>query len=160
MSSQMTRTLRHWVSEQSGSKKIGRCPFAFFVSWKFKRQNFVKALEWCYGLDSNPSPLTRFLIGRHIFPTVGLTLVGKMTIEEVTVDNKGRVLIPKEARDKVGLQAGGKARLKIEQERIIIMPPISPEEFIREMEGCIREGAPTLDPLDLKKMWEPMKKQT
>lgn len=77
-----------------------------------------------------------------------------MTTEEVVVDNKGRVLIPKEVRDKVGLQAGGRARLKIEKENIIIMPPISPEDFIREMEGCIREGTPTIDPLKLKKMWE------
>ena len=82
-----------------------------------------------------------------------------MTVEEVTVDKKGRVLIPKEARDKIGLQAGGKARLKIEKEKIIIMPPISPEEFIKEMEGCIRNGAPSIDPLELKKMWEPMKKR-
>jgi AbrB family looped-hinge helix DNA binding protein len=82
-----------------------------------------------------------------------------MSTEEVTVDNKGRVLIPKELRDKVGLQAGGKARLKIEKENIIIMPPISPEEFIKEMEGCITEGTPTIDPLKLKKMWEPAEKQ-
>lgn len=82
-----------------------------------------------------------------------------MSTEEVTVDNKGRVLIPKEVRDKVGLQAGGKARLKIEKESIIIMPPISPEEFIEEMEGCIREGTPTIKPLKLKKMWETAEKQ-
>ena len=90
---------------------------------------------------------------------MGIILVGKMTIEEVTVDNKGRVLIPKEVRDKVGLQTGGKARLKVEQERIIIMPPISPEEFIHEMEGCIKEGTPTINPLELKKMWEPTEKK-
>ena len=77
---------------------------------------------------------------RRIFPTVGINLGGKMSIEEVIVDDKGRILIPKEARDKVGLQAGGKARLKIEKEKIIIMPPVSPEDFINEMEGCIKEG--------------------
>lgn len=83
----------------------------------------------------------------------------KMSTEEVTVDNKGRILIPKEIRDKVGLQTGGKARLKIEKENILIMPPISPEEFIKEMEGCISEGTPTIDPLKLKKMWETEEKQ-
>jgi AbrB family looped-hinge helix DNA binding protein len=82
-----------------------------------------------------------------------------MSTEEVTVDKKGRVLIPKEIRDEVGLQAGGKARLKIEKENIIVMPPISPEEFIKGMEGCIREGTPAIDPLKLKKMWEPAEKQ-
>jgi AbrB family looped-hinge helix DNA binding protein len=82
-----------------------------------------------------------------------------MTTQEVNIDCKGRILIPKETRDKVGLQAGGKARLKIEKENIIIMPPVSPEEFIQEMEGCIKEGTPTIDPLKLKKMWEPTEKE-
>jgi AbrB family looped-hinge helix DNA binding protein len=99
----------------------------------------------------------RILI-KFIFPTVGLSLVGKMTVEEVTVDQKGRVQIPKSIRDRVGLQVGGKARLKIEKENIVIMPPISPEEFIKEMEGCIKEGTPNTDPLKLKKMWEPTEK--
>ena len=81
-------------------------------------------------------------------------MVGIMSME-VVVDDKGRVLIPKEIRDKVGLQAGGRARLKVEEENIVIMPPVSPEEFIKEMEGCIKEGTPTADPLSLKKMWEP-----
>ncbi len=78
-----------------------------------------------------------------------------MTEREVFIDDRGRILIPREAREKIGLQTGGKARLKIEKEKLIIIPPVSPEEFIREMEGCIKEGTPTIDPLDLKKMWEP-----
>ncbi len=86
-------------------------------------------------------------------------MVGNVSTEEIAVDNKGRVLIPKEARDRVGLKPGGKARLKVEKENIIIMPPISPEEFIKEMEGCIKEGTPTIDPLKLKEMWEPATKR-
>ena len=82
-----------------------------------------------------------------------------MSTEELTIDNKGRVLIPKKIRDKIGLQTGGKAQLKIEKNHIIIMPPTSPEEFIKEMEGCITENTPTIDPLNLKKMWEPAEKQ-
>lgn len=78
-----------------------------------------------------------------------------MTTEEVTVDEKGRILIPKETREKIGLKTGGKARLKVEKEKIVIMAPISPEEFMREMEGCIVDGTPSIAPLELKKMWEP-----
>jgi AbrB family looped-hinge helix DNA binding protein len=81
-----------------------------------------------------------------------------MTVEEVIVDEKGRVLIPKKARDKIGLQPGAKARLKIEDDKLTIMPPISPEEFMQEMEGCIKEGKPIINPLELKKMWETLKK--
>jgi AbrB family looped-hinge helix DNA binding protein len=64
-----------------------------------------------------------------------------MNTEDVTIDSKGSIQIPKAVRDKVGLQVGGKARLKIEKEKIVIMPPISAEEFIEEL-GCIKEGNP------------------
>lgn len=75
-------------------------------------------------------------------------------MEEVTVDDRGRILIPKEIRDHLGLQPGSGARMEIEEGRLIITPPISPEEFIRRMEGCITEGEPVSDPLKLKEMWE------
>lgn len=93
-----------------------------------------------------------------MFPTVGIFLVGKMASEEVIVDCKGRIQIPKAVRDKVGLHVGGKALLKVEKENIIIIPPVSAEEFIKEMEGCIKEGDIALDPLKLKKIWEPTEK--
>ena len=83
----------------------------------------------------------------------GIKHCGKMSTEEVVVDNKGRILIPKSIREKAGLKAGDRARLKLEKGRIIIIPPIPPEEFIKEMEGCITEGPPTIDPLKLKKIW-------
>jgi AbrB family looped-hinge helix DNA binding protein len=86
-------------------------------------------------------------------------MVGKMSTEEIIVDCKGRVQIPKKVREKVGLQLGGKAMLKVEHNTIIIMPPISPEEFIKELEGCITEGTPDIDPLKLKEMWEPHPEQ-
>jgi bifunctional DNA-binding transcriptional regulator/antitoxin component of YhaV-PrlF toxin-antitoxin module len=57
-----------------------------------------------------------------------------MSTDEVALDCKERVPIPKEFREKVGLQLGGKARLKVENGNIIIMPPNSPEEFIGELE--------------------------
>ena len=88
----------------------------------------------------------------------GSVFGGKMDTEEVTVDRKGRVQIPKAVRDKVGLHVGGKARLKVEKENIVIMPPISAEEFIKEMEGCIKEGDAVMDPLKLKKIWEPIER--
>ena len=75
-------------------------------------------------------------------------------MEEITVDDRGRVLIPKEIRDQLGLQPGSPARLEVEEGRLIITPPLSPEEFIRRMEGCIKEGEPIIDPLKLKEMWE------
>lgn len=77
-----------------------------------------------------------------------------MDVEEAIVDEKGRILIPKEIRERAGLKIGDRARLSVEGGKIVVEPPISPEEFIKEMEGCIKEGAPSIDPLKLKEMWE------
>jgi hypothetical protein len=38
------------------------------------------------------------------------------------------------------------------------MPPISDEKFIKQMEGCIKEGTPNMDPQKLKKLWGTYKK--
>ncbi|MDH5792588.1 MAG: AbrB/MazE/SpoVT family DNA-binding domain-containing protein [Candidatus Bathyarchaeota archaeon] len=73
---------------------------------------------------------------------------------EVTVDDRGRVLIPKEIRERLGLNPGTEARIEVEDDRLIITPPVTPESFIRRMEGRITEGEPTIDPLRLKKIWE------
>ncbi|MGC9203052.1 MAG: AbrB/MazE/SpoVT family DNA-binding domain-containing protein, partial [Thermoproteota archaeon] len=67
-------------------------------------------------------------------------------------------LIPKEIREKIGLKAGRRVKIKVDKEKVVVIPLISPEEFIEEMEGCIKEGTPTLDPLKLKKMWETTEK--
>lgn len=75
-------------------------------------------------------------------------------MEEVIVDDRGRILIPKEIRERIGLQPGSGARLEVEDNRLIITPPLSPEEFIRQMEGFITEGEPSLQPLKLKEIWE------
>ena len=37
---------------------------------------------------------------------------------------------------------------------VFSLPLISPQEFIKEMEGYITEGTPTIDPLKLRKIWE------
>lgn len=81
----------------------------------------------------------------------GLWVVG---MEEVVVDDRGRILIPKELRDKVGLKPGSGARLEVKNGQIIITPPLSPQGFIREMEGFMTEGEPTDDPLKVKHIWE------
>lgn len=79
-------------------------------------------------------------------------------ILEVTVDDRGRVLIPKEIRDRLGLGPGTEARIEVEGDKLIITPPVPPDRFIQQMEGCITEGEPTLDPVRLKEIWEQPKK--
>lgn len=80
-------------------------------------------------------------------------------MEEVTVDDRGRILIPKEIRERIGLQPGSGARLEVEDDRLIITPPLSPEKFIQQMQGCITEGEPSIEPLRLKEIWEQPRNQ-
>jgi len=75
--------------------------------------------------------------------------------EEATVDRKGRVVIPAHLRQELGLGEGAKVKLALEEGKIIIVRPITPEEFIRKMEGCIKESSPIprANPLKLKGIW-------
>jgi AbrB family looped-hinge helix DNA binding protein len=75
--------------------------------------------------------------------------------EEATVDRKGRVVIPAHLRKELGLGEGAKVKLALEEGKIIIVKPITPEEFIRKMEGCIKENSPIprANPLKLKRIW-------
>lgn len=75
---------------------------------------------------------------------------------ETVIDKKGRIVISKRLREGLGLRKGAKVRLALEEGRIVIMRPLTPEEFIHEMEGCIKEGSPIpkINPLEVKKIWE------
>ena len=75
-------------------------------------------------------------------------------MEEVMVDGRGRILIPKELREKVALKPGSRARLEVKNGQIIITPPLSPQGFIDKMEGFMTEREPKDDPLKVKHIWE------
>jgi len=76
--------------------------------------------------------------------------------EEASIDPKGRILIPIKIRKALRLHEGSKVRLKLIGEKIIITRPLTPEEFISEMEGFVKEGSPIpeVNPLKLKRIWE------
>jgi len=76
--------------------------------------------------------------------------------DEAVIDKKGRVVISKRLREGLGLREGTRVRLALQEGRIVIMRPLAPEEFIHEMEGCIKEGSPIpkINPLEVKKIWE------
>jgi AbrB family looped-hinge helix DNA binding protein len=75
--------------------------------------------------------------------------------EKAVLDEKGRVLIPKSMREKLGLHEGVKLKLSVEDGKIVITKLVSPEEFIGDMEGFIGEDTaiPKIDPLRLKEIW-------
>jgi AbrB family looped-hinge helix DNA binding protein len=88
-------------------------------------------------------------------PRCSGTIGGNM-VEEAIVDKKGRIVIPAHLRQGLGLHEGAKVRLALEEGKILIMRPVTPKEFISEMEGCIKEDSPIpkINPLELKKIWE------
>lgn len=76
------------------------------------------------------------------------------------IDEKGRVTLPKEIRDRLGLEPGDRVDVSTIAGRIQIRPEgsVSRSEFIDECEGVITEErrsdrAPAIDPLDLKRDW-------
>ena len=77
-------------------------------------------------------------------------------VEESVIDDKGRVAIPKRLREELDLREGSKVKMISEDGKIVIMKPLTPNDFIHEMEGFIKEGSAVqkANPLKLKEIWE------
>lgn len=75
--------------------------------------------------------------------------------QDSVVDDKGRIVISKEARISLGLKSGTKVRLHIESDKLVIEKAVSPEEFRNRMRGFIKKGSKVSksDPIRLKEIW-------
>lgn len=76
------------------------------------------------------------------------------------VDDRGRVLIPKELREEVGLEPGDTVLVDADESGVHLRPALSREQALDRLIGGItqenaRSGADDLDPLDVKRIWEP-----
>ena len=72
------------------------------------------------------------------------------------IDERGRVTIPKEHRESLGLHPGDRVRVESGSGEIRIRRVIPVDEFIEKFEGCITEDnaiGKTLDPLRIKEIW-------
>ncbi len=69
----------------------------------------------------------------------------------VELEDRGRILIPKNIRDDLNLKPGEKLLIEVEGEKITISPTVSKERFISELSGCVKNSK--INPLDVKKMW-------
>jgi len=79
-----------------------------------------------------------------------------MPLVRSVVDEKGRIILPKRLRSGLGLIEGSQVSVELEDERLIVSKVMDPDEFIRDMEGFIRDDSklPLVDPLSLKRIWE------
>jgi len=75
-------------------------------------------------------------------------------VEELPVDERGRLQLSREVRRKLGIKGRGKVRVTIEDQGVIITAPMPRVEFIEYMDGFIKGGKPPMDPLRLKEIWE------
>lgn len=76
------------------------------------------------------------------------------------MDDQGRVQIPEEIREVLGLTPGRGVILYEEAGEVRIHPQLTPEAFIQQLCGVINEetraeDADPIDPLEIKRIWEP-----
>lgn len=71
------------------------------------------------------------------------------------VDSRGRITIPKEDRERLGIKPGQKIYIFYQNDSIIIKKSKPLDLFQRELRGCIKSKDDNLDPLKIKEMWEP-----
>lgn len=77
------------------------------------------------------------------------------------IDDRGRVLIPQPLRERLGLEPGQDVRVEVDGDgNLVIQPVLSAEEFLEAVTGAVNEAtrrrdAEPIDPLELKRMWEP-----
>jgi AbrB family looped-hinge helix DNA binding protein len=87
-----------------------------------------------------------------IYADVGINVGKGRTMGKSEIDERGRVTIPKEIREKAGLKAGDKLWLTADNKRVTIQKAVNLEKFIEELKGCITIKG-DLDPLKLKEIW-------
>ena len=68
------------------------------------------------------------------------------------IDERGRVTIPKELREKMGLKPKARVRITAGKNGVKIEKAIDLSEFMTELRGCITIKG-EIDPLRLKEIW-------
>lgn len=72
------------------------------------------------------------------------------------VDERGRILVPKDLRAQFGLEPGCPVIVEADADGIKLRRAIPRKEALDRLAGVISKsaGRPALDPLDAKRMWE------
>lgn len=72
--------------------------------------------------------------------------------KEVELEERGRVLLPKEVRDSLHLKPGQKLLIEQKGKEIVIRPATNKDRFIAELKGCVRHSR--VKPHEIKRIWE------
>ena len=79
---------------------------------------------------------------------------------EVKLSSKGQIVIPKEVRDKLGLKAGDKIKLEVEEgKRLIVQPSVRPPKdvFVNAGDKLVEETLQEAKKVDEEKIREMLK---
>jgi len=83
---------------------------------------------------------------------VGINVGWGKKMGVIIIDERGRITIPKEDREKAGLKEGDKLKILVEKGKIVFKKVINIQTFINELEGCIKTPG-DINPQELKKIW-------
>jgi AbrB family looped-hinge helix DNA binding protein len=83
------------------------------------------------------------------------------SLDETTMDSKGRIVIPEGVRKELGLNEGSRIKVRLEKRgtrgsgAVIMTKSLGPDEFIKRTEGTLKKEsrAKAADPLRLKEIW-------
>jgi len=69
-----------------------------------------------------------------------------------TLEERGRILIPKSLREELGLKSGQKLLVKKRDGDIILKPSIDLNKFSSELKGCVKKSK--IKPREVKMIWK------
>lgn len=69
-----------------------------------------------------------------------------------TLEDRGRIVVPKELRDRAGLKPGQKVLVEMEDDSLVIRKVADISLFSQELKGCIKKSR--ISPLEMKRIWE------
>jgi len=70
---------------------------------------------------------------------------------EAAIDDRGRIVIPNEVREELGLRPDQRLRISTKGDELVLSPEIGLDEFISGLRGCVRGSK--IKPEDLKQIW-------
>jgi AbrB family looped-hinge helix DNA binding protein len=70
---------------------------------------------------------------------------------ETLIDKRGRIVIPKEVREKLNLKSNQRLLVQIRRGEIVLKPSADAGKFITELKGCVKGSR--VKPSELKEIW-------
>lgn len=63
------------------------------------------------------------------------------------VDSKGRIVLPQELRERLGISPGTEVEVREEDGKAVVEPEDDPDRIIERMDSLVREAAADRDPV-------------